>query len=237
MYCFSSKEKVKILVSKSSNVDQIIGFLYELYNEKIITLATLNKLLHKAVISMNELEDKRIKDFTIENLYYDENGINILEEYKKSLQEKINTILLESYYDVCLKIDYHEEEQAFINTQLDNLTIIMLMMYKNVVENQDNDDLTDIILIMQFLFKYNKDDKLINKIISECSNENFKSVESLFDELKSKNYEILKQKDKFNSALKLILKKDKASLTEILKIINGPDLPTGGEIILDSYEK
>jgi len=38
-------------------------------------------------------------------------------------------------------------------------------------------------------------------------------------------------------ALKLIIKKDKASLTEILKIINGPDLPTGGEIILDSNEK
>ena len=35
----------------------------------------------------------------------------------------------------------------------------------------------------------------------------------------------------------LIIKKDKASLTEILKIINGPDLPTGGEIILDSNEK
>jgi len=41
----------------------------------------------------------------------------------------------------------------------------------------------------------------------------------------------------FIDALKLILKKDKASLTEILKIINGPDLPTGGEIILDSNEK
>ena len=38
-------------------------------------------------------------------------------------------------------------------------------------------------------------------------------------------------------ALKFIIKKDKASLTEILKIINGPDLPTGGQIILDSNEK
>ncbi len=38
-------------------------------------------------------------------------------------------------------------------------------------------------------------------------------------------------------ALKLILKKGKTSLSEILKIIEGPDLPTGGEIILDINEK
>ena len=39
------------------------------------------------------------------------------------------------------------------------------------------------------------------------------------------------------NALKLIIKKDKVSLSEVLKIINGPDLPTGAEIILDSNEK
>ncbi len=38
-------------------------------------------------------------------------------------------------------------------------------------------------------------------------------------------------------ALKLILRKDKVSLSEILKIINGPDLPTGGSIILETNEK
>tara|TARA_B100001121_G_scaffold276713_1_gene266163 strand:+ start:110 stop:2305 length:2196 start_codon:yes stop_codon:yes gene_type:complete len=38
-------------------------------------------------------------------------------------------------------------------------------------------------------------------------------------------------------ALKLIIKKGKTSLSEILKIINGPDFPTGGEIILDINEK
>jgi len=38
-------------------------------------------------------------------------------------------------------------------------------------------------------------------------------------------------------ALKFMIIKDKISLTEILKIIKGPDLPTGGEIILDINEK